>query len=97
MLFGIINISHIDIGIKMFGFNYGFRVRDINENQDRKKGAKINIISDNGLGEPECDHEECECEDDMKMRTVVSDTVWKIGCYKINPSTPSGKIWDNFI
>ena len=97
MLFGIINISHIDIGIKMFGFNYGFRVRDINENQDHKKGAKINIISDNGLVDPDCDHEECECEDDMKMRTVVSDTVWKIGCYKINPSTPSGKIWLDFI
>ena len=37
-----------------------------------------------------CDCDE-ELEDALAVDTAaVSDTVWKIGCYKINPSTPSG-------
>ena len=27
----------------------------------------------------------------MMLLQGVSDTVWKVGCYKINPSTPSGQ------
>ena len=29
--------------------------------------------------------------DSLSMMQGMSDTVWKVGCYRINPSTPSGQ------
>ena len=29
--------------------------------------------------------------DTLSMMQGMSDTVWKVGCYRINPSTPSGQ------
>ena len=31
------------------------------------------------------------CNDTLSMMQGMSDTVWKVGCYRINPSTPSGQ------
>ena len=31
------------------------------------------------------------CNDTFSMMQGMSDTVWKVGCYRINPSTPSGQ------
>ena len=31
------------------------------------------------------------CKDTFSMMQGMSDTVWKVGCYRINPSTPSGQ------
>ena len=55
------------------------------------RGTKVHVISKENLLEHDCSSP-CECDEDMKMTKVgaVSDTIWKIGCYKINPSTPSG-------
>ena len=33
--------------------------------------------------------EDGECQ--AQVQQGVADTVWKVGCYKINPSTPSGQ------
>ena len=75
---------------------FGAKVRDSNQTQAPTKCAKINIISNiskDGLVEHDCPSP-CSCDEEVKMNTVtpVPDTVWKIGCYKINPSTPSGNI-----
>ena len=56
-----------------------------------KRGTKVHVISKGNFVEHDCTPP-CECSDELKMTKVgaVSDTIWKIGCYKINPSTPSG-------
>ena len=47
---------------------------------------------------PEQNNQQQQFADDFSDRTSqshaqqgVEDTVWKVGCYKINPSTPSGQ------
>ena len=73
----------------------GIKIRDSNQtNGPPNKCTKIHVISTEDLVEQECSSP-CDCDDDVKMTTIspVSDTVWKIGCYKINPSTPSGNIY----
>ena len=57
---------------------------------------KINIINKEGMVEHHNDcSSPCDCDEHVNMNTVtpVPDTVWKIGCYKINPSTPSGNVY----
>ena len=65
----------------MFGFNS-------NQVQEPKKRTINHVIRRASYCSSQCDGDE-----NMKMNTIspVSDTVWKIGCYKINPSTPSGR------
>ena len=58
----------------------------------RHSNTKVHVISKDNLIEHECTSP-CECDDqgyEMTKVGAVSDTIWKIGCYKINPSTPSG-------
>jgi hypothetical protein len=72
---------------------FGSKVRDSNQRQVAMKCPKINIINKEGMVEPDCPSP-IDC-DEVGTNTVtpVPDTVWKIGCYKINPSTPSGNIY----
>ena len=60
----------------------------------RHNNTKVHVISKDNLIEHECTSP-CECDDqgyEMTKVGAVSDTIWKIGCYKINPSTPSGNL-----
>ena len=57
--------------------------------------AKVTVIAKNGTAthnENECSST-CSCEEEPMtgMQKGVTDTVWKAGCYKINPTTQSGE------
>lgn len=47
------------------------------------KKESLEVISDN--------EEDVQGSSQSQMQQGVTDTVWKVGCYKINPSTPSGE------
>ena len=55
---------------------------------------KISVVGrDLSVGKNE-DHSESECDiesEQQRRQNEKTDTAWKIGCYKINPSTPLGK------
>ena len=58
-----------------------------------RNNSKINVISKDNLTDADCSSPG-ESDEDMKITKfgAVSDTIWKIGCYKINPSTPNGNL-----
>ena len=59
-----------------------------------RNNSKINVISKDNLTDADCSSPG-ESDEDMKITKfgAVSDTIWKIGCYKINPSTPNGNLF----
>ena len=61
-----------------------------NQNQIRcqPSGSNSDTISND---EEECSST-CNCDEksENEVQNGVIDTVWKVGCYKINPTTQSG-------
>ena len=58
------------------------------KNESPENDTKVAPMGD---GENECPSE-CSCEEQSSegVHKGVTDTVWKAGCYKINPTTQSG-------
>ena len=66
-----------------------------NNTKPPENPIKVTVIAKNGTSthnENECSST-CSCEEEPMtgMQKGVTDTVWKAGCYKINPTTQSGE------
>ena len=57
---------------------------DGTKNAAKNKKENANIQANN-------EEEDTDTLSQSQVQQGVADTVWKVGCYKINPSTPSGQ------
>ena len=66
------------------------------ENIPSENNTKVALVRKKSKEHKEDDQcaSTCSCEEESitGMEQGVTDTVWKAGCYKINPTTQSGKL-----
>ena len=63
-------------------------IKPRNRNHEPENGSKAGTF---GKEEEECSST-CHCEEksENEVQNGVIDTVWRVGCYKINPTTLAG-------
>ena len=63
------------------------------ENIPSENHTKVGIVKEKSKEQDDQCASTCSCEEESitGMEQGVTDTVWKAGCYKINPTTQSGE------